>query len=159
TWVLTACGQSPLIDQAANTPVRPSLAMFPGSTPDDQVNAEELEVCKHGSSATFNYSVTVRATQQQNTGSFTLNDGQCIVVAAFGGTGADFSVSESSSQSGFGFDHAVVTTATAPATCTPLTTSSSSQTSTDVTGYISGSSAPDGLCHGALIDYYNIAEP
>jgi hypothetical protein len=148
-----------MVDQSASTPTRPSLAVFPGTTPDDQVNAEELEVCKHGSSATFSYSVTDLTTQAVNTGSFSLNDGQCIVVAAFGGKGANFTVSETGAQSGFGFDHAVVTTATAPATCSPLTTSSSSQTTTDVTGFISGSSAPDGLCHGTLIDYYNIAAP
>ena len=143
--VLAACGgDQPLGNDKAPGP---SFAVAPG-----QADLEEFEVCKHGSAASFSYSITNRATNAVTTGTFNLADGGCQVVITLGGTGADVSVTETGAASGFLFDHVDVTT---------VTTSGSSTvngTNPAVSGTIGGSGLPNGP-QGVLAVYTNVAEP
>lgn len=128
----------------------PSLAILPGTTANGLANLEEFEVCKYGSSATFSYSVYNRGTSTTTTGTFSLNDGACTVVALFGGYGADVTVSETAPQSGFQLDRADVTVVGAGAT-------TYSQTTPSVTELVAGTNG--GGLRGALVEYYNVGIP
>jgi hypothetical protein len=130
-------------------------AVLPGTTANGVADVEEFELCKMGSSATFDYSVFDRLTSTTRTGSLSLNDGQCVVLAVFGNVGADVTVTETSAQSGYTFDRVEVDVATGkiPSVITHLPP----QTTPTVSERISGE---DGVgLRGVLAVYYNVAEP
>jgi len=147
--------------QGAEAPLQPSSSpadamnlatgvILPPGTGDGQADLEEFELCKYGSSATFSYSVFDRNTSTTTSGSVSLNDGDCRVIALFGAFGADVTVSETAAQSGFQLDHVNVTVVT------PSSTSGYTQTTPTVTELVSGSGS--GL-RGALAEYYNVGVP
>ncbi len=89
---LAACQSSGPVE---NTPANPIPSFAVVNNPGDGAAAfEEFEVCKVGSAANFNFSVTDRSNQQVTNGSISLTDGECRVIASFGGMGADVSVTE-----------------------------------------------------------------
>ena len=153
--VLVACqGTEPsnLGKDKSNLPAVTVLVTLPPGN--GAADVEEFEACKHGSSANFDFSINNQGTV--TTGSFSLNDGECVVVASAGGAGVSVSVTETSAQSGFHFDHAVVTTLTA-VNCQNPVTSSTTQTSATVSGTASGSTG-DGICDGTLAEFFNVAD-
>jgi hypothetical protein len=127
----------------------------------DQAEFEMFKVCKHGSSADFSFTMDKRANGVgvDSSGTFSLNDGECELVTITGSAGADVTVTETSSESGFHFDHAVLTqiSGTTCLDANPVETQTTS-TNPEVTGFVSGIASGDGLCHGGLIDYYNVAD-
>jgi len=145
---LAACEASN--DPAGLNPSGMAYSVLPNWPADGQANVEEFELCKQGSSATFDYSVYDRKTSTTTTGSLSLNDGECRVIALFGDVGADVTVTETSAQSGYMFDRVDVTRVGVGA-------GSYSQTTPSVTEFISGTNG--GGLRGALAVYYNVAEP
>lgn len=114
---------------------------------------EEFEVCKYGASATFDYVVDdLNPTPNQDgSGTFSLDDGECYVVTVVGGVGANVTVTETGTDPGYALDHVDVTT---------LTTSGSSTTTVSgptVTDFVAG--GPGGGPVGVLVEYYNVALP
>ena len=152
--LLAACAGADL-PVGNNGPTRPALVI--GTAAIEVADFEEFEVCKHGSSATFDFSFHNNNTNTTTTGQVTLNDGDCQVIASAGGLGGSVTVTESSAQSGFQFDHAVVTTVTG-ANCQNPSYSSTTQTSATANGTMSGSLG-DGICDGTLVQYYNVPVP
>lgn len=132
----------------------PALAgvILPPSGANGVANLEEFELCKYGSSATFSYSVYDRGAGTTTNGTVSLSDGDCRVIALFGGFGADVTVTETAAQSGFQLDRVDVTIVT------PGGTSSYTQTSPTVTETVAGSGGPTGL-RGALAEFYNVGIP
>jgi len=152
---LAACQETGPSDLGRNQPNSPTATVAVTLPPGNGVaEVEEFEVCKHGSSATFDFAIDDNGTVTQ--GSFSLNDGECVIVASAGGTGVAVTVTETSASSGFHFDSAVVTTVTAPNCLNPVS-SSSSQASPTVSGTASGS-AGDGICDGTLAEFFNAAD-
>lgn len=119
-----------------------------------QADYEEFELCKYGSSATFDYTVTSRNNGSVTNASVTLNDGDCRVLAAVGGAGADVTVTENTSllPKGFQFNRAEVTVLTSNAG-----SSTSTVNSTTVSDWISGSAGNTIPLRGVLAEYYNEA--
>lgn len=149
--VLAACqGGDPV------SPIRPSLTegdvvaatIFPITFPLTPSNAvpqgENFKVCKYGSSASFSYVADDRetGTNPDGTGTFSLNDGDCVLLANKGGFGADVSVTETGAQTGFHFDHLVVS----GFNTTPT------QNGATASGFISGS---NGAFSGVVAEYFN----
>ena len=145
---LAACEASN--DPAGVNPSGMAYSVLPNWPANGQADVEEFELCKQGSSATFDYSVFDRSTSTTTTGSLSLNDGECRVIALFGGVGADVTVTETSAQSGYMFDRVDVTRV-------GVNAGSYSQTTPGVTEFISGTNG--GGLRGALAVYYNVAEP
>ncbi len=145
--VLAACGGEQTV--GINDSQRPLFAIAPA-----QADLEEFEVCKSGSAASFNYSITLRSTGAVSTGTFNLADGGCTVLIVIGGAGADVTVTETGSAAGFLLDHVDVTTVVAPSTSTTQTGSGPT-----VSGTVGGSGLPGGLARGILAVYTNVAEP
>ena len=148
--LLAACQSSDL------TGNRVSLDVLPGTTPNGIAEAEEFELCKSGSSATFSYSVTAYGGPGKTlpgapiVGSgLALTDGQCIVIATYGGFGADVTVTETSAQTGFHLDHVTVTIAPGGG--------SSNVAGPSVTEFISGTTG--GGLRGALAQFVNVSDP
>jgi hypothetical protein len=127
-----------------------AYSVLPSFPADGQADVEEFELCKQGSSATFDYSVFDRSTSTTTSGSLTLNDGECRVIALFGDVGADVTVTETSAQSGYMFDRVDVTRV-------GVNAGSYSQTTPSVTEFVSGTNG--GGLRGALAVYYNVPEP
>lgn len=108
--VLAGCGPAdgPLGTDASEQ-IRPDLALINSGPGNGQADFEEFEVCKVGSSATIDYSVFDRRTGTTTTGTLSLNDGDCEVVAQFGGAGADVTVTETSAELGYELNRVEVT--------------------------------------------------
>lgn len=148
--VLAACqGGDPV------SPIRPSLtegviatAIFPIAFPftgDNNTPAQErFKVCKYGSSANFSYSADDLEIvgNPDFTGLFSLNDGDCVLLATKGGLGANVTVTETTAQTGFHFDHLVVS----GFNTTPT------QNGATADGFISG--GPGGLT-GVVAEFFN----
>lgn len=150
TLLSLGCSSDP-----ATTPqepvTRPSLAVvnLPG---DGQVGPEEFEICKYGSSATFDYTVVDHNNSNAVTnGQVTLADGECKIIVQSGGFGSDVSVTEQV-PTGFLLDHVVVTSLANGV----ITTSTVSGPT--VTGTASGAKSTPPLT-GTLAQFYNVAEP
>lgn len=92
TTGLAACQSSDLVENTPASPV-PSFAVV-NLTGDGVPFFEEFEVCKVGSAANFNFTVTERPSGPVTNGTLSLTDGECRVIAQFGGMGADVSVTE-----------------------------------------------------------------
>ncbi len=89
---LAACQSADLVE---NTPTNPVPSFTVVNLKGDGVAAfEEFEVCKVGSAASFSFTVTDNFNNQVTNGSINLTDGECRVIAQFGGKGADVSVTE-----------------------------------------------------------------
>ena len=131
-----------------------ALVVLPGGgVPDGDGVAqfEEFELCKFGTTTTFDYSVTDLSSSTTTTGQVTLDDGDCVVLALFGGVGGNVTVTEQE-PAGWDLDHVDVTT---------VNTSGSSTATVPgptVSGTISGSSGSNGL-QGILAEFYNVPEP
>jgi hypothetical protein len=135
----------------------PMFAILPpGATADGAADPEEFELCKLGSGGSFDYSVVMFGGPNRTNpgapqnGSLTLDPGECVVLAAFGGNGADVTVTETSSQSGFALDHVDVTVVNNGSTSTTTVPGPS------VTEFISGASG--GSLRGALAEFFNEGE-
>lgn len=133
--------------------------------PDGRIGGEEFEVCKYGSAGTFSIDTSTEDFQDEPTifvtDPFTLEAGECVVVAAESGTGATIIVSEISAESGFQFDSVVVTVGKGNDPNDPDGVGSTdTQKSTDptVSEFIGGSASVEGFT-GVLAEYYNSAEP
>ena len=148
--ILAACdSSSPVTDLDGLTL---SAAVLPGGGTFDgnrTAEFEEFEVCKDGTTATFDFSVFDRKTSVTTPGQVTLNDGECAIIALFGGLGADVSVTEQI-PTGFLLDHVDVTTKT--------TAGSSTQTvlGPTVTGFVAGKG---GGLQGVLAEFVNLPAP
>jgi hypothetical protein len=128
-------------------------------TPDNATPAlEKFKVCKYGSAASFSYSVDVRgtSTSPDETGTFSLNDGDCVLLAVRGGGGTDVTVSETGAQSGYHFDRVVNTTISALG-CVNASTSQVVSSNATATGFISGAGL-DNTCRGGVAEYYNVRD-
>ena len=66
---------------------------------------EQFQLCKYGSSGTFSYTVKNNQTNVTSTANITVQDGECWVLAVFGGVGATVTVTETSAQAGYHLDH------------------------------------------------------
>lgn len=124
-----------------------------GGTPDGNgvANLEEFELCKYGTTTTFDYSVVEYSDGTTTSGQVTLDDGDCIVIAQFGGAGANVTVTEIE-PTGWDLDRVDVTVVN------PGTSSTSTVAGPTVSEDIGGSNASTGL-QGVLAEYYNIPEP
>jgi len=136
----------------------PSFAVLPSpGTGNGVANFEEFELCKYGSSATFSYSVTTYGGAGKTlpgapqTGTISLNDGECRIVALYGGFGADVTVSETGAQSGFHLDRIDVSVIDGGGT------TKTSNVAQPVTEFISGTGG--GGLRGALAEFFNVANP
>ena len=153
--VLAACQGTSPSDLGRNQSTPPTALVAAALTPGDGgADVEEFEVCKHGSSADFAFTIDDQGTLTQ--GTFSLVDGECTVVVLAGGAGVSVTVTETSAHTGFHFDHAVVTTVTG-VNCVNPVFSTSSQTSPTVSGTTSGSSG-DGVCDGTLAEFFNVGD-
>lgn len=149
--VVAACESSDLTQNGA-----PLFDVLPGSPAANGIaQTEEFELCKYGSSATFSYSVTpYGGPNKTNPGApitgtgLALNDGDCRVIALYGGNGAEVTVTETAAQSGFHLDRVTITIAPGGGTSTVAGPS--------VTEFISGTSG--GGLRGALAEYFNEAD-
>src|SRR5262245_12697235 len=74
----------------------PTALIIASTTP----QYEAFTLCKTGSSASFDYSVTNLTTSVTTTGSVSLTDGECTLIATAGGLGANVTVTETSAQTG-----------------------------------------------------------
>ncbi len=145
---LAACEASN--DPAGVNPSGMAYSVLPNWPANGQADVEEFELCKQGSSATFDYSVFDRSTSTTTTGSLTLNDGECRVIALFGDVGADVTVTETAPQAGYVFDSVAVTRV-------GVNAGSYVQTTASVSEFVSGTNG--GGLRGALAVYYNSPEP
>ena len=135
----------------------PSFVILPSpGTGNGSADFEEFELCKNGSSATFSYSVIVYGAPNKGspgapqTGTVSLAAGECRIIAAFGGNGADVTVTETSAQSGFHLDHVDLTLRDDNGSST------SSSAGPSANAYISGQGG-SGL-HGALARFFNVTD-
>jgi hypothetical protein len=137
---------------------QPTLAVLPSSPPPNgAADNEEFELCKFGSSATFSFSViayggpgkTNPGAPQTGSG-LVLNDGDCRVIAVYGGNGADVTVTETAAQTGFHLDRVDVSVISGGVT-TKTTVAGPS-----VTEFISGING--GGPRGALAEFFNAGE-
>jgi len=148
---VAACQSGDMVSRSG-----PNLAVvsLPGNGTAD---TEEFEVCKDGSSANFSYSVTAYGGPGKTipgsaqTGTFSLTAGQCLVIAVYGGFGADVTVTETSAQSGFHLDHVDLTLNAAGSLST---TTSAGPTASE---FIAGTNG--GGLRGALAKFFNVATP
>ncbi len=150
--VLAACGPAdgPLGTDVPDQ-VRPELALINTGAGNGQADFEEFEVCKVGSSATIDYSVFDRRTGTTTTGTLSLNDGDCQVVAQFGGPGADVTVTETSAEPGFELDRVEVTVISGTVASPSL--NSRTEAGPSVTELIGGGA----VLRGALVVFHNKA--
>ena len=132
----------------------PLLGVLPGSPAADGADTmEELEVCKYGSSATIHYDVTPYGGPGKTlpgavqSGNASLNDGDCRVIAVYGGYGADATVNETGVQSGFHLERVDVSVITLSGTT--KTTVAGPSVSEFISGYNGGGP------RGALVEYFN----
>jgi hypothetical protein len=131
---LAACQSADLVE---NTPTTPAPSFSVVNLDGDGVAAfEEFEVCKVGSAANFNFTVTDRSNDQVTNGSISLTDGECRVIAQFGAEGADVSVTEVV-PAGFALNRVDIDVITGTE-ATPVTTSRTESGPT-VTDFVSGS--------------------
>jgi hypothetical protein len=147
--VLAGCdgGRNSLDPEMRYTGGTPLTLPGPG---DGVVAYETFEVCKYGSNADFDYAVTDRATGAPvRSGTVTITDGSCTVLALSGGTGQTVTVTEVV-PAGYTLDSVVVTVLTQSGT---TTTTVSGPTVTDVIG-----GGPVGL-RGVVAKFYNSRIP
>jgi hypothetical protein len=148
--VVAACEEDRVAPTSA---LAPAVQILPGAADDGdgQPTHEEFELCKTGSAATFDYTVVVPPGGATTTGTVTLADGECRIIALFGGNGADVTVTERD-PAGFDFDHVDVSRIF-------LGTVSGPFTSTNPTvgpEFISGTNG--GGLRGVLAVYTNVPE-
>jgi hypothetical protein len=142
-----ACDQGTI--SAPDGPEGPGVTavMIPGAA-----DLEEFEVCKYGASATFDYTVDdLNPSNQDASGSFTLADGHCRVLAVAGGLGANVSVTETGTDMGYTLDRVDVTTVDNGGSAM------STVSGPTVAGKVAG--GPGGGPNGILAEYYNVALP
>lgn len=159
--LLAACADAPTMAPLA--PTAPSTLIAATVSIGDQatfgtVATERFRVCKNGSSANFSYAIDYVDATPDETGTFSLNDGQCAEVAQKGGTGANVAVTETSAQTGFVLDRVDVITASGAA-CATFTTSRSTSAGPTASGLISGTAGGTIPCRGVLANFFNVAEP
>ncbi|HEY2807134.1 MAG TPA: SdrD B-like domain-containing protein [Gemmatimonadales bacterium] len=123
---------------------------------------ENFQVCKSGSSTTFNYVIQDRTENpiQVTNGSVTENDGDCEIVAAVGSKGGIVNVTESM-PAGFQLKDiikVVVTGTSSGGTFTSLHYDTTIVPGPSVIDSFAGSSAPGGF-RGVLVKYENIPLP
>jgi hypothetical protein len=94
--VWTACEQGPVTaPDGSEATDGPAIAASTSPIPNGVIGAEEYEVCKFGPTATFDYTVTaVDPRLSDDSGQFTLNDGECYVIGIWGGLGVTVDVLE-----------------------------------------------------------------
>lgn len=147
---IAACQSSELTSNG-----NPLLDVLPGITGDGGADPEEFELCKFGSSGTFSYSIVAYGgPNKTNPGAPQVGSGvavaagTCVIIAQFGGNGADVTVTETSAQSGFHLARVDITIAPGGATSTVAGPS--------VTEFIGGTSG--GGPRGALAEFFNEAD-
>lgn len=118
---------------------------------DNMPDLEEFEVCKFGPTATFDYTIDdLKPENNDESGSFTLNDGECYVVTISGGLGEFVTVTERAAT-GISLDNIVITTigtGTGAAADVPSRTAS---------GKVAGK--PGGGPGGVLAEFFNSRTP
>lgn len=172
--VWTACDQGATSSTGPTGPIEPSgpgeLAGPTGSGPSFDIlpggagpdvndgngvaTHEEFELCKVGSAATFDYTIVEQPSGPTTTGSVTLSDGECRILALFGAAGALITVTEQDPV-GFDLDNVVLTTIVDGV----VTVGAPSTSATVGPVLISGAGGPGGQLHGALAVYTNVPEP
>lgn len=142
---VAACDPS---QNAGPTSAMPGAGNVVASQPGNgKPDPEEFEICKYGSSATFDFSVEDLNTNTTTTGQVTLADGECTVIALVGGLGADVTVTEQV-PTGFTLDRVDITTITQGVISGPTSVSGPT-----VTGHIQGSKG--GALQGVLAEFFN----
>lgn len=131
----------------------PSLGVLPANpAANGAADYEEFELCKFGSTANFSYSAIAYGGANQTlpgapqNGNVSLTDGQCKVIATYGGFGAEVTITETSAESGFHLDRVDVTVLNGGSNKTTVAGPS-------VTEWISGTRG--GGLRGALVEYFN----
>lgn len=149
---LAACQSSGLVE---STPTNPGPSFAVVNTPGDGVPFfEEFEVCKVGSAANFNFTVTDNSNNQVTNGSISLTDGECRVIAQFGGAGADVSVTEVV-PAGFTLDRVDLEVITGTDAAPVFT--SSTQAGPTIVDRVSGGTG--GGLRGVLATFVNVPLP
>jgi hypothetical protein len=152
-WAACDQGNTDTTNGAPLGPVAVGANILPNIPADGQVDPEEFEICKSGSAATFDYSIEELPSGPTTDGSVTLADGECRVLAAIGGFGANVTVTEQDPV-GFDFDNVVFTTLIGG-----VTTVGAPQTASSTVGpYLIGGTN-SGALRGGLAAYTNVAEP
>jgi hypothetical protein len=149
---LTACQGG----DVANNSV-PLFAVQPPVAGNGVADNEQFELCKYGSSGSFDYTVTnyggaSKTNPTVNSSSITLAAGECQLIASFGGFGADVTVTETGAATGFHLDHVEVTTIAGATTTGPVSSAGPS-----ASGFISGTLG--GGLRGVLAAFFNVADP
>lgn len=145
---LAACQSSNPVE---NTPANPVPSFTVVNIPGNGVAAfEEFEVCKVGSAANFNFTVAERPSGPVTNGSISLTDGECRVIAQFGGEGADVSVTEVV-PAGFALNRVDIDVITGSVS-TPVITSRTEAGPT-VSDFVSGTSG--GGLRGVTVTFVN----
>jgi len=116
-----------------------------------QADFEEFEICKVGSAATFDYTVTDRATSGVTNGQVTLQDGECSVVTTSGGAGADVTVTENV-PAGYQLDKVEIGVLTSGPTLTTRTESGPT-----ISDFVRGGGSSS--IRGVIATFYNSEEP
>lgn len=156
--LLAACAEAPtsapsVSPRVAELGSTASAAIVPST---NALQLEQFRVCKVGSSATFSYSVDYVSTSiADESGTFSLNSGECVTVAQAGGPGSNVSVTETSAPAGYVLDRVELQTGVSTSTaCGGVSISNSTLAGPTVTGVTSGSSG--GACRGAVATFYNV---
>ena len=136
----------------ASSPARALLPTGITGQPDGVPSYEHFEVCKYGSSATFDVSAyDYNTSSSLSPQPFTVADQACVLAAAFDRYGADVTVTETAPQAGFQFDSVwvYITDENAGSSSYKLTTAT-------VTEFVAGQL---GGRRGVVAKYYNSAIP
>ncbi len=136
---------------------RPAFAPAFAFSPGNAINHFEVEACKTGPAGTYNF--TIAALTGDVTlplgGSFTLDAGQCAVVATTTGNAQKVRISEVNLPAGTLFDHVdqylFVTTPSFPVSGVPALNSKSTSATVDVGNF--GNDA------GWAVNFVNVAAP
>lgn len=157
--LLAACAEAPTSAPSVSSRVAElgSTASAVVAPSTNALQLEEFRVCKVGSSATFSYTVDyVSSAIADESGTFSLNDGDCVTVARAGGAGSNVSVTETSAPAGYVLDRielqAASTATVSP--CGPATVVNSTLAGPTVTGTTAGSAS--GSCRGGVATFYNV---
>lgn len=158
--LLAACAEAPtsapsVSPRVADLGSTASAAVVPST---NALQLEEFRVCKVGSSANFSYTVDYRSNGvgTDESGTFSLNSGDCVTVIQRGGLGSDVSVTETSAPAGYVLDRVELQNGVnaVAGSCATASITNSTVSGPTVTGVTSGSSS--GSCRGGVATFYNV---
>ncbi len=146
---LAACSDTTSPTSSPFEPTDPTFNLGPGA--DGVVHGEEFELCKYGSSATFDVRVNGNLVQS----GLVLQDGDCVIVHEKSFVADIVQVTETSAAPGFVLDHIDVTQLTFGMT-NPTFTNTTITNSNSASGAVGGSDDPTYGFSGVLAEFYNV---